>query len=170
MDLKKFIFASLLATISVIINLVFKTLIQTDKIGTAYYAIPIIIACLFLGLRYSILVALASDIIGVLLSPFPFYLFFTISSLMWGIVPALLKGKRMNLFKLIIIVFITHLLATTTNSFAIAFHITKSYKAMLIDLPLRLLLLIPNTIIIALLTEAVSEAIKLKDSFLTNEN
>jgi len=166
MELKKLIFATMLAAISVIINVLFKTLIQTDTIGTAYYAIPIIIACLFLDLKYSVLVALASDIVGVILSPFPFYFFFTFGSLMWGIIPSLLKGRKHNLFKLIVIVFITHLFATTINSFAIAFHITKSYKAMLVDLPIRLALVIPNTLIIAFLTEAVSEAIKLKDSFL----
>lgn len=167
MELKKVVFATMLATISVIINVLFKTLIQTDLIGTAYYAIPIIIACLFLDLKYSVLVALASDIVGVLLSPFPFYFFFTFGSLMWGLIPSLLKGKKQSVFKLIIIIFVTHLFATTINSFAIAFHITKSYKAMLIDLPLRLALIIPNTLIIAFLTEAVSEAIKLKESFLT---
>lgn len=167
MNLKKLIFATMLAAISVIINVLFKSIIALDTIGTAFYAIPIIIACIYLDFKYSVLVALASDILGVLLSPFPFYIFFTLSSLMWGIIPSLLKGKKQSLFKLIIIIFITHIFATTINSFAIAFHITKSFKAMLIDLPLRLILIIPNTLILAFLTEAISEAIGLTESFLT---
>lgn len=169
MELKKFVFAAMLAAISVILNAFFKTIIAIDTIGTAFYAIPIIIACIFLDLRHSLLVALVSDVVGVLLSPFPFMFIFTFGTLAWGLIPKLLKAKHNNVVKLGIIIFVTHLVVTLINSFAIYFHITKSFEAMLIDLPLRLVLIIPNTLILTFIVEAISEALVLRDSFLTKE-
>lgn len=86
-----------------------------------------------------------------------------------GFDPGLLLNKNSNLFKIIAVLLITHLLVTSANSLALAIHIHKSWQALLIDLPLRAALIIPNTLIIAFLTEAVREPMMLRKSFLNSD-
>lgn len=169
MEMKKITFATMLAAISVLIDILFKSVIGTNTIGTAYYAIPIIIAAIFLGFKYSVVIAILADAVGVILAGQTFLPLFMVGPLIWGLLPGLLLNKKSNLFKIIVITFITHILVTTSNSFALYIHIYKSFEAMILELPIRLLLVIPNSLIIGLLTEAVKEPMLLRKSFLNND-
>lgn len=169
MELKKFTFAAMLAAISVVIDVIVKQLIGTNTIGTAYYAIPIIIAAIFLGVKYSLVIAILADAVSVLLAGQTFLPLFMVGPIIWGLIPGLLLKKNSNLFKIIVVLLITHLLVTTANSIALVIHIHKSWQALLVDLPLRAGLIIPNTLIIAFLTEAVREPMMLRKSFLNSD-
>jgi len=169
MELKKFTFAAMLAAISVVIDVIVKQLIGTNTIGTAYYAIPIIIAAIFLDVKYSVVIAILADAVGVILAGQTFLPLFMVGPMIWGLIPGLLLNKNSNLFKIIAVLLITHLLVTSANSFALAVHIHKSWQALLVDLPLRAVLIIPNTLIISLLTEAVREPMMIRKSFLNSD-
>lgn len=169
MEMKKVTFATMLAAISVVIDILVKNLIGTNTIGTAYYAIPILIAAIFLGFKYSVVIAILADAVGVILAGQPFLPLFMVGPILWGLIPGLFLNKKSNLLKIILVVFGTHLLVTTANSFALYIHIHKSFAAMLAELPLRLLLVIPNSLIIGLLSKAVKEPMLLRESFLNND-
>lgn len=169
MELKKFTFAAMLAAISVVIDVLVKQLIGTNTIGTAYYAIPIVIAAMFLGVKYSVVIAILADAVSVILAGQTFLPLFMVGPIIWGLIPGLLLNKNSDLFKIIIVLLITHLLVTSANSIALAVHIHKSWQALLVDLPLRAVLIIPNTLIISLLTEAVREPMMIRKSFLNSD-
>lgn len=159
MKLKHVVLASLMGALSVIIDILFNLLIPIETLGTAYYAIPIIVVAIFLGVKYSLVIAFIADALTVFILGIPFFPLFSLSSIMWGLVPTVLKPNT-KLWKKILVVIITHILVTSINSLAIAVHYTGSFKAMLIELPVRLSLVIPNSIIISLIVEAVIEPIK----------
>lgn len=162
MEVKKVVWASVLGALSVVIDVAFKNIVPLETMGTPYYAIPIIIASIFLGPKYSISIAFLGDLISVLLSPFPYLPIFSLGSLMWGLIPGFLLKDKYSFKNIILVVFLTHILVTSINSLALYVHYHKSVQALLIDLPLRSLLIIPNTIIISLLVEGVLEPIKIK--------
>lgn len=162
MELKKVIWASILTALSIIIDVVFKTIIPTQTMGTAYYAIPIIIAAMFLGVKYSLIVAFIGDLVGVLLAGVPYFPLFSLGAMMWGLIPALFLKNRRDFKSIIIVILITHLLVTSLNSFALMVHYHQSIQGLLIDLPLRAFLIIPNSIIISLLIEGVLTPIELR--------
>lgn len=159
MKLKHVVLASLLGALSVVIDMLLNILIPIDTVGTAYYAIPIIVIAIFFGIKYSLFIAFIADAITVLTLGIPFFPLFSLASVMWGVIPTILKPET-KLWKKILVILITHILVTTINSVAIAVHYTGSFKAMLLELPIRLSLVIPNSIIIALVVEAVIEPIK----------
>lgn len=154
MELKKIVWAAILAALSIVIDIAFKMIIPLQTMGTAYYAIPIIIGAIFLGPKYSIWIAFISDFISVFIAGHTFFPLFSLASTLWGVIPGfLLKGKT-NLKRILIVVFLTHLIVTTVNSFALYIHFHKTIEALLVDLPLRYGLIIPNSLIIAILVHA----------------
>lgn len=156
MKLKEIILAALLTAISVVIDVVFKSFIPVQTMGTPYYAIPIIIGAIFLGFKYSVIIALLGDVLGVLLGGVPFFPLFTVGALMWGLIPGLFLKKNKKFIIIVLVVLITHLLATFFNSVALMVHYHKSFEGLMVDLPIRALLIIPNTLVISLIIEAIS--------------
>ena len=162
METRKMVLAAILTAISVVIDTTFKLVIPTQLIGVPFYAIPIVIGAIILGVKYSVIIAILGDIISVLLAPGVAMLpLFTLSALMWGLIPGLFLYKHEgSLLRIIIIVLIAHLIVTSLNSFALFIHFHRSIEGLLVDLPLRLLLIIPNTIIISATTKAILEPVK----------
>lgn len=165
METRKVVWASLLAALSIVIDSIFKLIIPLQTMGTAYYAIPIVIAAIFLGPKYSILVAFIGDLVSVFIAGHPFFPLFSIASTMWGIIPGfLLKGKK-NFGLILTVVLITHILVSALNSYALYVHYHRTIEGLMVDLPLRLGLIIPNSIIITLLVQAVIIPIEEKEVF-----
>lgn len=169
MEIKKVVWASILGAISVVIDIVFKLLIPVNTIGIPFYAIPIVIAAIFLGPKYSIAIAFLGDLVTVLLvgqTPLPLY---SLASTMWGIIPGILFRKKHNFSWILLVIFITHLAVTLTNSFAYYIHFSGyNLKATLVTLPFRAAMIIPNSLVIALLTEATLEPIKIKTNYFSH--
>lgn len=163
-ELRKIVWAALLTAISIVLDSVFKIILPSN-VGVAFYAIPIIIAGMFLDIKYSLVIAFLGDGVSVLISGDPFYPLFTLGSLMWGLIPPLLLNKDSKLPKIIVVVLLTHLFVTSINSLAIVVHYTKNFMGMLVDLPLRIALAIPASFAISFGVEALIEPIKLKESF-----
>lgn len=161
METKRMVLAAMLTALSIILDTLFKMVIPSQLIGVPFYAIPLIIGAITLGLKYSLIMAILGDIISVLLAGNSAIMpLFTVSAMMWGLLPGLLLHKKYkSLLYTLIIILITHLLVTSINSFAIYYHITKSIEGLLVELPLRLLLILPNTVIIASLTKAIMEPV-----------
>lgn len=159
--LRNIVWASLLAALSVVFDLAFKVIVP-NNIGFAFYAIPIIIAGMFLGVKYSIVIAILGDSVSVLLAGETFLPLFALGSLMWGLIPALLLNKDSDLKRIIFVVLITHLLVTSINSVALAVHIYKRVEGLYLDLPFRLVMMIPSSLVISFLSEALIEPIKIK--------
>ncbi|HHW79638.1 MAG TPA: folate family ECF transporter S component [Acholeplasmataceae bacterium] len=162
METKKMVLAAILTAISVVIDTAFKVIIPTQLVGVPFYAIPIIIGAIILGTKYSVIIAVLGDIVSAVISPgvTPLPLF-TFAALFWGLIPGLfLYRNKYNGFVTGLIVLGTHLIVTSLNSFALYVHFHRSLSGLLVDLPLRLLLIIPNTIIITALTRVVIESLK----------
>lgn len=96
MEMKKVTFATMLAAISVVIDILVKNLIGTNTIGTAYYAIPILIAAIFLGFKYSVVIAILADAVGVILAGQPFLPLFMVGPILWGLIPGLFLNKKVT--------------------------------------------------------------------------
>lgn len=169
MNLKKIVLASILGALSVIIDMVFKLVIPISTIGTPFYAIPIIIIGLFLGVKYSVIIAFLADLITVLIAGIPFFPIFSLGSMMWGIFPALFLKPENKIWKKSLFIVVTYLLVTLINSIGLYIHYHKSFVGLLADLPIRLGLIIPNTIVIVALVEALIEPVKIK-LYLTSHN
>ena len=169
MELKKVVFAAILAAISVVLDVLSKYMIGIQTMGTGYYAIPIIIAAIFLGVKYSVVVAVLADLVSVLLAGQTILPLFVLGPIFWGLIPALFLNKDSSLVKIVIVVIFAHLLATLANTLALYVHIHGSITQTLIGLPLRLGLIIPNSLIIAFIVEAIKEALMLRPSFLNND-
>lgn len=170
MKLRKIVFAAMLAAISIVIDLLFKSVIPNNTIGTAYYAIPIVICGIFLGLKYSVVVAILCDTVGVLVAGQTFLPLFMLAPIFWGLIPALLLNKDSDFREILIVILVTHIFVTGVNSLALVVHIFKSWKGLIADLPFRLGLLIPNSIVISLLVQAIMEPLLIKPSFINNLN
>lgn len=162
MDLRKIVWASLLGAISVVIDILFKLIIPIQVMGTPYYAIPIIVAAIFLGPKYSIPIAFLGDLVSTLLAGHTYLPLFSIASMLWGIIPGLLLRVKYKFSTILLVVFITHIFVSATNSLALYIHMHKSIEGLLVDLPIRLGMIIPNVLIISLLVEGVLEPIKLR--------
>lgn len=161
-ETKKMVLAAILTAISIVIDTAFKVVIPTQLVGVPFYAIPIIIGAIILGAKYSIIIAILGDIVSAVISPgvTPLPLF-TLAALFWGLIPGFTLYKKKNKgFMMGLIILGTHLLVTSLNSFALYIHFHRSISGLLVDLPLRLLLIVPNTIIITALCKAIMESIR----------
>ncbi|HKL94796.1 MAG TPA: folate family ECF transporter S component [Haploplasma sp.] len=163
MELKKVVWAAVLAALSIVIDVVFKLIIPSNDMQTPYYAIPIIVSAIFLGPKYSIVIAFLGDLVSILLVggvPLPL---FSLSSTMWGVIPGLFLYKNKKFTKLLLVVLLTHIVVTATNTYAIYIHFAnKNFATILVSLPLRIGMVIPNTLIISLLVEGALEPIRLR--------
>ncbi|MDY0277371.1 MAG: folate family ECF transporter S component [Acholeplasma sp.] len=167
MEIKKVVWAAMLAALSIVIDFTFNMIIPVQTMGTPYYAIPIIIAAIFLGPKYSIMIAFLGDLVTVLITPGVTFLpLFALASIMWGVIPGLLLKNNKKFINILLVVLITHLAVTSINSLALFVHYHKSVTGLMVDLPLRLGLIIPNTLIISMLVEAVLTPVDSRITFI----
>ncbi|MFP4178195.1 MAG: ECF transporter S component [Acholeplasmataceae bacterium] len=138
--------AASLASVSIVIDILFKMLIQSTSFGVPFYAIPIILGSIILGPAYGLGMALVSDLIGVNFSGQGYLPLFALSAVAWGVIPGVLIRRRFRLDLLAVAVFLAYLAATTLNTIAILYYFGRIEA--LSTLALRLSLVIFNSVII----------------------
>lgn len=90
---KKIILSALLLALSIVLSRFLS--IKTPLLTITFNFVPIILAAVWLGPKYSTLIAGLSDVIGAVLFPFgEFFIGFTISSILTGLIYGLVLYKK----------------------------------------------------------------------------
>ena len=151
---KKMILSALLITISIILNRFIS--IKTEMLVISFTYIPIMLSALWLGYKYSTLVAVLSDLLGALLFPFgPYFSGFTVSAAISGLIYGLFlynNGEEMSNKQLVIRLTISSLInLIIVNIFITSFWIQMLYgKAYLVVVASRVvtqLVMIPIQVV-----------------------
>ncbi len=150
-ELNKIAIGAILASLSVIFRYTFENIMPAN-FNLPFYGIPLILAGLFLGKRYGVLVAIVADTAIGLLSPWGYLPGFVFSSLAWGLLPALIM-KEPKGYKWYFVIAITYLIASLANTGALWFYYSKGFA--FANFFLRLGLIIPFSLIISYLTYQV---------------
>ena len=91
--LKKIIISALLLAATIVINRFLS--INTSILSIGFDFVPLILAGIILGWKYSLLIAVLADLIGSLLFPFgTYFVGYTISSALRGLVYGLLLYRK----------------------------------------------------------------------------
>lgn len=110
--IKKIVLTAILIAISIILNRFIS--IKTELLVISFTFVPIMMSAIWLGTKYSIIIASLSDLIGALLFPFgPYFPGFTLNAAISGLIYGLLlynKGNEMTNKKLIIMLTISSVL------------------------------------------------------------
>lgn len=156
-DLKKLVLASLLASISIVIDVLVNVVIPVDNFGIPIYALPIIIGAHILGPISAGAIGLVSDVVSFLIyGKGSFSILFSLSAIMWGVVSGLvLKKRKVATIYVLMIVFIAHVVATLTNTIALALLVSKNYA--IANLTLRITMIPVNTIILTVLYQIITK-------------
>lgn len=148
--IRKLALAGLFTALSIVLDIFFKQILPLDWVGFPYYALPIIVGSIVLGPILGGTMGLVSDIVGFFLFPLgSFNALFSLSAIMWGVIPGLLVKLKTNVWWLLLVIFITHVLATLSNS--VALWILFSFEAAVATLPLRIMLLPVNALVLTFL-------------------
>ncbi|HAX03989.1 MAG: hypothetical protein A2Y45_07250 [Tenericutes bacterium GWC2_34_14] len=121
-EIQKLVLGASLTALSVVIDVFFKVILQIPNFGLPFYAIPIIIGAILLGPLYGGIMALVGDAVAVLVVGVSYLPFFALGSMMWGLIPGLLLYKRYNVYRLASVIFLSYILASSINTFAISFY------------------------------------------------
>ncbi len=122
-ELKRLALAAVLTAMSIAIDVFFKRVLGLHNFGVPFYAIPIVFGSILLGPIYGILMSLVGDAFGVLIAGFTYLPFFMIAPIMWGLIPGLLMRKKIShLGRLAIALFLTYILVSLSNTFAIYYY------------------------------------------------
>ena len=93
MKIKKLIISSLLLAASIVINRFLS--INTSILSIGFTFVPLMLGGIILGWKYSLIIASLADLIGALLFPFgTYFVGYTISSLLTGLVYGLLLYRK----------------------------------------------------------------------------
>lgn len=151
----KITLSAILAALSVVIKLAFDLWIKTDFFGFPFYSIPLILSGLLLGPYYALLIGVVADTVsGIFLGYLPLFAFSTVT---WAVIPCLLTKETKGL-KWYIVIFLTYLMASIFNSFAIYVYFTKS--GFFASIYARMFFLPAFSIIIAFVSGYVFERLK----------
>lgn len=151
----KITLSAALAALSVVMKLAFDVWIRTDFFGFPFYSIPLILAGLLLGPYYALLIGFVADTIsGLYLGYLPLFVFSTIS---WAVIPCLFTRETKGV-KWWIAIFLTYLIATLFNTFAIWIHF--SWAGAIGSLAVRLSVLPAFSLLISLISGYVYERLK----------
>ncbi len=119
---KKLILSALMLTLSIVLSRFLS--IKTPLLSITFNFVPIMLSAIWLGPKYSVLIAGLSDIIGAVLFPFgEYFIGFTISSVLTGLIYGLALYKkeefskkqlliRLIISSLLVIVFVNTVLNT----------------------------------------------------------
>ena len=163
----KLTLASSLVSISVVLDIVFKVIIPNDNFGVPIYAIPLVIGSIILGPIYGAMMGLVSDVAGFFLMPRgDFNFLFSLSAMAWGTLPGLFLNKHSQRMGYYIVLFFTHLVATTVNTISLYFFVSKNYA--LTMLPLRIAMLPINVLVVGFISHYVLKFILEYGEFNTN--
>jgi len=159
-DLKKITIASLLVAASVILNVLFKTIVPSGlNFGFPYYAIPLVIGSILLGPIYGGAMGFVGDYISFLIFPTGDYdIIFALRSVMWGVIPFFFSTYKSKWPKVLLGVFVAHIFATfssTLSNFVTNYLYTNNLNTAFIyatsNLGLRALMLPVNVIIMTVI-------------------
>lgn len=152
--IKKMILSALLLTIAIILNRFIS--IKTEVLIIQFTYIPIMLSAIWLGPKYSTLIAVLCDLLGALLFPFgPYFPGFTVSAGISGLVYGVLlynHGEELTNKQLIIRLTISSIInLVIVNIFITSFWIQMLYgKAYLVVVASRVvtqLVMIPIQIV-----------------------
>jgi len=143
--IKKVALASMLTALSVVIDVFFKYALAIQNFGLPFYAIPIVIGSIVLGPLYGTIMGFVGDAIGVAIASQGYLPMFVIAPMIWGFLPGFLLNKSYKLEKLAIVLFLTYILASISNTFAIFIHFGRATA--LLTIILRMSLIPFNTVI-----------------------
>ena len=152
--IKKIILSSLLLSILIILNRFIS--IKTEVLVISFSFVPIMMSGLWLGPKYSTLIALLGDLIGAILFPFgPYFPGFTVSQAISGLIYGLFlynQGNEMKNKKLLIMLTISSFIQLLfVNVFLTSFwiHILygKAYLAIMASRVVTQVIMFPIHII-----------------------
>lgn len=90
---KKLILSALLLTLTIVLSRFLS--IKTPLLSINFSFVPIMLAAIWLGPKYTVLIAGLSDLIGAILFPFgEFFIGFTVSTCLAGLIYSLLLYKK----------------------------------------------------------------------------
>ena len=145
--------ASILISLSVVINVFFRMFIANQFFGIPLFALPLIIGSIVLGPKTGAAMGLITDVLSFFLgSQTTFLPLFSFSRIAWGFLPGFFYYGKRQIFLLFIGILITHLVATTINSFALYLY---QAEGMFLTLPTRLIMIPFNVTGLTILTSIV---------------
>lgn len=148
--IKKIIISGLLLAAAIVINRFLS--INTSILSIGFTFVPLMLAGIILGWRYSMIIAGLADLIGALLFPFgSFFIGYTISSLLTGLVYGLLlyqKGeckvnKKIMIRLIIAILIVTVVINGGLNTLWLVITSKKAFLAILPTRVIKQLIMIP---------------------------
>lgn len=90
---KKMILSALMITLSIVLSRFLS--IKTPLISISFAFVPVVLSAIWLGPKYTCLIAGISDVVGAVLFPFgEFFVGFTISSILAGLIYGLILYKK----------------------------------------------------------------------------
>lgn len=153
--IKKIIVAAMLLAMFIIFNRFIS--IKTEVLVISFTFVPMMISAMWLGPKYSTIIALLGDLLGALLFPFgPYFPGFTVSSAISGLIYGLFlynKGEEMSNKKLIIRLIVSSVLQLiVVNIFITSFWIHmlygKAYLAIMASRAITQVIMIPIHVIV----------------------
>lgn len=148
--IKKIIISALLLAASIVINRFLS--INTSILSIGFTFVPLMLAGIILGFKYSLVIAGLSDLIGALLFPFgSYFVGYTISSILTGLIYGLLLynkdgfvfNKKFLIRLLIAILIVCILINGLLNTIWIIMTVKKASYAIIPTRVLKQLLMIP---------------------------
>lgn len=148
--LKKIIISALLLAATIVINRFLS--INTSILSIGFDFVPLILAGIILGWKYSLLIAVLADLIGSLLFPFgTYFVGYTISSALRGLVYGLLLyrkegfklDKKFMVKLLIAILIVTIFINGGLNTLWLVITMKKAFLVILPTRVLKQLIMIP---------------------------
>lgn len=153
--IKKIIVGAMLLAMFIIFNRFIS--IKTEVLVISFTFVPMMISAMWLGPKYSTIIALLGDLLGALLFPFgPYFPGFTVSSAISGLIYGLFlynKGEEMSNKKLIIRLIVSSVLQLiVVNIFITSFWIHmlygKAYLAIMASRAITQIIMIPIHVIV----------------------
>lgn len=90
---KKMILSALMITLSIVLSRFLS--IKTPLLSISFAFVPVVLSAIWLGPKYTCLIAGISDVVGAVLFPFgEFFVGFTISSILAGLIYGLILYKK----------------------------------------------------------------------------
>ena len=148
--IKKIIISALLLAASIVINRFLS--VNTSILSIGFTFVPLMLAAIILGAKYSLVIAGLSDLIGALLFPFgSYFVGYTISSILTGLVYGLLLynkdgfvfNKKFLIRLLIAILIVCILINGVLNTIWIIMTVKKASYAIIPTRVLKQLIMIP---------------------------
>ena len=148
--IKKIIISALLLASAIVINRFLS--INTSILSIGFTFVPLMLAGIILGWKYSLLIAALTDLIGALLFPFgTYFIGYTISSALTGLVYGLLLyrkdgfklDKKFMIRLLIAILIVTIFINGGLNTLWLVITMKKAFLVILPTRVLKQLIMIP---------------------------